>query len=64
MLCDLVGDLFVREKERYSEDAQKVRALLSVGDQRPDRELDPVDVAATTIVCSTILSFDETLMKR
>ena len=63
-ILQLLGDLFVREKERYSEDAQKVRALLSVGDQRPDRELDPVDVAATTIVCSTILSFDETLMKR
>ena len=38
--------------------------LVQVGEYPVDPTLPLADLAATTVVCNTILSFDETLVKR
>lgn len=63
-VVDLMLDLLRQEKQRYRSQPEQARALLQVGDHPADTKLGSAELAATTVVCSTILSFDETLMKR
>ena len=44
-------------------DAAGAKQLLAIGDKPCDSKLDPVDLAATTLVASTILNLDETLTR-
>ncbi|KAA5544712.1 DUF1553 domain-containing protein [Roseiconus nitratireducens] len=45
----------------YAQHPDQAEALLSVGDSPRDRELDAVEHAAMTVICSTILNLDEVL---
>ncbi len=56
--------LRTREQLKYQEDDGLCRTLLQVGEHPADPTLDRAATAAMTIVCSTIMSFDETIMKR
>ena len=47
----------------YRGDPAAVRALLSVGASAIDRELDPVELAAWTLVASQVMNLDESLTK-
>ena len=38
--------------------------LLNTGEHKEDPSLEKTELAAMTVVCSTIMSFDETLVKR
>lgn len=60
----LLLDLFEKEKQRFDLNPDQASALFTVGEYEQDVALDMIDVAATAIVCSTIMSFDETLIKR
>ena len=51
-------------RAEYGRDKTAALKLLSVGESRRDPTLDPVDVAACTIVATTIMNFDEAIYKR
>lgn len=61
---NLLSELEEKEYQKYRVQPEQSRALLDVGEFPPDRSLDQAKVAAMTIVCSTIMSFDETLVQR
>ncbi|MCB0687474.1 MAG: DUF1553 domain-containing protein [Saprospiraceae bacterium] len=60
----LLSDLWKREKVRYMNNLALAAELVQVGEYPVDPTLPLADLAATTVVCNTILSFDETLVKR
>lgn len=59
----VLRDLLVRQQARYRRDRPAAIALLSVGEARPDSTIDPSELAAWTIVSSTVLNLDETITK-
>ena len=61
---NLLHELEKKEFQKYQVQPEQGRALLAVGEFPPDLSLDQAEVAAMTIVCSTIMSFDETLVQR
>lgn len=60
----LLRDLESKERLSFESQPLLVRQLLQVGEHSADSSLDPAEVATMTIVCSTIMSFDECLVKR
>jgi len=47
----------------YRSKPEDARALIAVGESKPDPALDPSDLAAWTMVCNQLLNLDETLNK-
>lgn len=60
----LLQELEKRERQKFEQQPELARQLLRVGEYPSDDSAPPADLASMTIVCSTILSFDECLMKR
>lgn len=56
--------LHEEERDRFRSDPQAARKLLGVGERARDAALDPVDVAACTVVANTLMSVDEAVNKR
>jgi hypothetical protein len=57
--------LFYQEEiADFEKDPDRVRKWLSVGEYPVDQDLDPVRLAATTTVATTLMNFDEFVMKR
>jgi hypothetical protein len=54
---------FRRHLEEYRAKPDSARALVRVGDSRPDERLDPPELAAYTALASLILNLDETITK-
>jgi hypothetical protein len=52
-----------RHRLHYTAQPAAAAELLSVGEQMVDPELDPVEHAAWTVLCSTVLNLDEALTK-
>ena len=63
-VSDLLEDLRHGEWQKFLSHPNLARQLLSVGEYPRVNSLKPAGVAAMTMVCSTIMSFDETLTKR
>ena len=61
---DLLTSLFEEEYAGFEADKAEAGRLLEVGDYPVDAALNIADVAARTIVASTIMNFDEAYMKR
>jgi hypothetical protein len=59
-----VRDLYVKERAGFAGDVRAARALARSGDAPVARALDPIDVAAWTVVASTIMNTDEAVTKR
>ena len=59
----VLRELLVRQQARYRRDKQAAGALVRVGDSKPDPSLDQAELAAWTIVSSTVLNLDETITK-
>ncbi len=59
-----VRTLYEQERATFAADVPAARALSRAGEKPPARGLDPVDVAAWTVVASTILNTDEAVTKR
>ena len=57
-------ELFDKERETFAGNVPAAKALAKAGDAPPARTLNPVDVAAWTVVASTIMNTDEAVNKR
>ncbi|HEY3937297.1 MAG TPA: DUF1553 domain-containing protein [Bryobacteraceae bacterium] len=60
---DLLCKLYQKERDHYSTDQKAAEKLLSIGESKPDPKLAPAELAAWTLVTSTILNMDETVTK-
>ena len=60
---EVLRDLFNEQRAIFA-DNQAATGLLSVGESKNDPTLDPIDLAAATIVAQTILNHDAAVMKR
>lgn len=56
--------LYEEQKARFSKNTEAAQKLIKTGDSKPDATLEPADVAATTMLVSTVMNFDEFVMKR
>ena len=56
--------LYREQKDHFKQNPDLATKLLSVGESPPDPTLEPGALAALTVVCNTILNFDETIVKR
>ena len=61
---NILKDLYQEEYLDFSKDPQRVKAILSSGEYPVDKMLNPVELAASTIVASTVMNFDEFVIKR
>jgi hypothetical protein len=61
---DLLNALYSDMRAEYARDKKAALKLLSVGEYRRNRALDPGEVAACTMVATTIMNFDEAVYKR
>jgi Protein of unknown function (DUF1553)/Protein of unknown function (DUF1549)/Concanavalin A-like lectin/glucanases superfamily/Planctomycete cytochrome C len=57
-------DLYETEYTYFKKNLDKAEKLLSVGEYPRDKNLDMAEVAAYTVVASTVMNFDEFVMKR
>ncbi|MEK0450437.1 MAG: hypothetical protein RL088_2705 [Verrucomicrobiota bacterium] len=48
---------------RYQQDAESAKKLIAVGESKADAKLDPAQLAAHTLVASTVLNLDETVSR-
>jgi hypothetical protein len=60
----ILNDLYQEELVDFRTNPGRARAILSTGGHPVDKLLNPADLAAGTIVASTIMNFDEFLIKR
>ncbi|WP_439555297.1 DUF1553 domain-containing protein [Dyadobacter sp.] len=60
----ILKDLYEEEYADFINNPKRVKSVLAAGEYPVDKSLDPVQVAAGTIVASTVMNFDEFLIKR
>lgn len=60
----LLLQLYQTERNGFLKDPKRAESLLKTGEYPHDQSLDPIDVAACTVVATTILNYDEALVKR
>jgi hypothetical protein len=60
----MLEELYADAHARYARDQSSALKLLSVGEYRRNPALDPADVAACTVVATTVMNFDEAVFKR
>ena len=61
---NILKELFIKEREAFKTKKDEAIAYLSVGDYRIPSELEVSEIAALTVVASTLLNMDEIYMKR
>ncbi len=59
-----IEQLYEEELADFQKDRQRTRDLLSIGDHPVNRQLNKTEMAAYTMVASTVMNFDEFVMKR
>jgi hypothetical protein len=59
-----LADLWLEERRHYEINPEKAGELLAIGEYRIPTELNTIDQAALTIVCNTLMNFDEVLSRR
>ena len=60
----LVKQLYAEELADFKKNPKRATELLSVGEYPLDKKLNPAELAAWTVVASTIMNFDEAIIKR
>ncbi|WP_031528139.1 DUF1553 domain-containing protein [Dyadobacter crusticola] len=60
----ILKELYQEEYTDFSKNPKRVKSVLAAGEYPVDKSLNPVQVAAGTIVASTVMNFDEFLIKR
>lgn len=61
---EILKDLYQQEYQDFKKNPSRAQALLRVGEYPVDPTMDKIEVATNTIVASTIMNFDEFLIKR
>jgi hypothetical protein len=61
---ELLDTLYADMRSEYERDKQAALKLLSVGEYKRNPSLDPGEVAASTMVATTIMNFDEAIYTR
>lgn len=59
----ILDKLYGKERAHYESDPSDAEKVVSIGESARDKHLDTVDLAAMTLVASTILNMDETVTK-
>ena len=59
----ILNSLYRKEIAHYDTDREAAKKLILVGESKPDSKYDPAELAAWTLVTSTILNMDETITK-
>ncbi len=57
----ILNELYRKQRAHYDSAVPEAEKLLAIGESPRDKKLDPVDLAAWTLVTSTILNMDETI---
>lgn len=60
----LLNGLLQRQRERFRQSSAEAHALLSVGESPIDSGLDPLELAAWTVVAQVVLNLDEAITLR
>jgi len=60
----VLKELYDEELKDFSQNPKRMKSILAVGEYPLDKTLNPVQLAAGTIVASTVMNFDEFLIKR
>ena len=60
---EILTKLYQKEHARYADHKDAAEKLITIGESKPDPHADPSDLAAWTMVASTILNMDETVTK-
>ena len=60
----LIKQLYAEELADFIKNPKRAQELLSVGEYPVDRKLNPAELAAWTVVMSTVMNFDEAIVKR
>jgi len=59
----ILTDQYQRHWQSYQSDKDQAVALVSVGESKVPADWDPVELAAFTLICNTLLNLDETLTR-
>ena len=59
-----LAKVYEKQRKLYAASPDEAKNLTSVGERAPQKSLDPIDVAATTMVVQVVLNFDEFVWKR
>lgn len=60
----ILGEVLDSARRRFDSDPSSAKSLNATGTTPPDCSIDPAELAAWTIVASTLLNLDETISKR
>jgi len=60
----ILKQIFTEQREMFLHDPEGVKKLLTVGETRNDSSLDPMDLAAGTVLAEAILNHDDAIMER
>ena len=60
----LMQQLYAEELADFNRNPKRAQELLSVGEYPVDKTLNPEQLAAMTVVASTVMNFDEAIIKR
>ncbi len=63
-VVDMLSKLFKEQQSYFNKNKDLTRQLATVGNYPINDQLSLVDVSAMSVVCNTIMSFDETIVKR
>jgi hypothetical protein len=61
--AEILTKLYEKERTHYETHKDAAQKLLTIGESKPDTRFEPVELAAWTMVASTILNMDETVTK-
>jgi hypothetical protein len=54
---------YAEHRTRYEQDIESAKRLIAQGETKPNDQLAPAELAAATLVASTVLNMDETLSR-
>ena len=60
----MLEQFYAEELERFRRDRETAKRFLDIGEHPRDERLDIAELAACTMVATTIMNFDEFSMKR
>lgn len=60
----ILKELYTQEITDFKNDPSRAKAILTVGEYPINKKLNPIELAAATIVASTVMNFDEFVIKR